>query len=416
MRTHSPLLRVGRSLLLAALSACAAAEEPAPAGAGEDPTTGCSSDAACGAGLRCVAGACEGAPPDEACTFEADPVCGQGRLCVAVSDAFCPGDGVCEAPTRCVPVVGAAEGAFGCAVDEDCRSGLCWEGLCLRLCRDAADCEGGACLDVTISERVVRASFCLPVDAAGAIDPAHPRCESDRACADGQVCRRRSGDPYSPDSRAFCAELDPALAAPGEACAMGNRSVEGAADPRAIAADATCQHNTCENACLSIAGVCRRNRCTQPCTVSDECPARTTCQPFDGPHEDPVVPLRSCWLPFGACLDELDCCPERAPDGTCLEGWGLLPTHCAVLAQGGRLVTLCGSAPGTIAPGAPCEADADCGSGLCLGGVAGEADRCAFICDPDLDRCPALTGTPTSRCTREAIESGGVVGAIEVCR
>lgn len=400
---------------------------------------GCLAHDDCGEGRRCTdAGQCvdDGVTPP---TSE----CGSSDDCrappTAVPNVYWDGGGpdpVCsvpavvtpndrgEAATVCAAAVGALPGLFRCSADPECASGRCLaltpeSSLCLRSCTTDGDCPvtagvggpvvGFACREITLGAWTARA--CLPLEGHA---PTETLCRSDEDCAPpgltpppGIGCRFMGTTASGLDALPLCgARLEPAL--PLGAVCTTTAGLPGALQR----ASASCAGGGCGVLCASnsdedrtfLCNPLRYAGCLAPCLRDTDCPDRFACATgadservgrwVDIPEEQTSQPGRSirvCTVPAYGCLDELDCCPERRADGSCLGGWSELHERCALSSEvvGGvpRLRTLCEvPAPGAT-PGDCCAGHDDCDSRLCVPARAGSACEgvCSTPCAPGAD-------------------------------
>ncbi len=425
---------------LALLASCAA----------EAPDGTCASDADCGAGRRCVAGACAvpgddgggggGGPAEDACggsddcldgppgnvpTVYWDGEPGITEVCT-VPRRTCPGDATCVVPTECRPVDAGASrsGGMRCARDEQCHSGRClpWDGggICLWACDGDGDCptllEGGVELGLVCGELVdgnVPHRTCLP----GA-EPSATWCRRDADCGpddetpapDGTTCRFRGQVARLARAAPVC---QPPPASP-------DRTFDVCRDP------ASCEGGACVIPCDPNAGgaehFCLRDplRCTRPCDADADCPARTSCAigqdhqrvgswqlEFQEITERGRV-LRFCSLPLNGCLDDVHCCPVEGETG-CVAGWSAARKRCAVELVGApgreRLMTTCLDPDGLAEPGACCAAHEDCDTGVCVPARPGTPCEGGGVCSSPCDPDPDPDGVPGSGDERDRCAS-----------
>ncbi len=347
----------------------------------------CGADGDCAAGEVCRDGRCAARTFVAACTRALDPACGEGRLC-GLDAAGCPDEG-CRLPTACVEPVGALRGTLPCDDDASCASGACVGGTCLRVCTADADCAVGfVCTDLPRDDGKV-ARGCVGAGEGGAADPAITGCDRDADCRDGRRCAYADVDGLE-GAVGRCVVADEGLLAVGERCG----------------ADAACASNFCYDTCTDDDHpYCRVQRCAAPCAAAADCPAPYDCSlstVFDPVGED-GAPARFCRSRENDCWDDLHCCPEVAPDGTCVGGWEPTPTYCTPTPLGAKWHLACLAPEGKAITGEACSVAGDCASGLCVaarpewsppgnpGPPPAEGWRvCTSPCDPDDDRCDAL--------------------------
>ncbi|MEZ4312290.1 MAG: hypothetical protein R3F14_30035 [Polyangiaceae bacterium] len=172
---------------------------------GQDNGASCASVDDCASG-SCVDGvccdqACSGAC--ETCTSPEHP----GHCLPSPADTPCGEDLACDGAGQCAPRL--LELSEPCALDQDCRSGVCTDNVCCEhacdndqvctpegLCRDA---DGTPCSS---------ADECASGLCADGVCCAAP-CAEGEVCGAGGVCRRLQGEPCSADAEcesAFCAD------------------------------------------------------------------------------------------------------------------------------------------------------------------------------------------------------------------
>ncbi len=467
----------GLVLLFAVSTGCAANDPPKDPGCASDadcpPDTSCAADGACrasdggggggagGAGVPACARSddCLTAPFPLIPEFHWDGQPGVDRVCT-LPPARCPAGDLCEVELICAEVSTDAErpGAFRCEHDEECWSGRCLpfgDGkLCARLCSYDGDCPfttgaDGERLGLSCqTERVegITVQRCVPVPGA---PPGTSLCRSARECGPGQECRFH-GDPALVP---LMPELPLCVEARG-----GRPTLSRCGDDASSCAGGSCSW-PCDGGTGDPGNLCRSPpyRCTAPCALDADCPARAICGvaewqnrvgSFPPPPgleanmfgEGPGRDVRHCLLARPGCFDEQDCCPDPQPDGSCRLGWERARGRCGVTLQGPpdglRLLTLCRPIDGRAAPGDCCAAHADCDSDLCVparaeGACAG-GSVCSVPCDPDpdpdgvpgsgdeRDRCALVASTGDyhagSRCEPLLYEADGVSVSVQVCR
>ncbi len=357
---------------------CGAALEPGlPAGAL------CEEDGACATGL-CQSGVCgQACVGDEDCdgglvcqrrVVELEGRNVEAQLCGALPEDACGNDADCAGQERCVArrrpdridfVCGALnEGGVGqgqgCEQDAQCSRGLCEQGACAEPCRLAGDCGPGLlCADVEVAVELGTATARV----CAAPEP----CESPGQCGVGQTCFVRAVGVE--DVEAVC--LPPNRG--GRPLATG------------CAQDSECAANLCLRDFLSVA-------CSHPCAQDGDCPApgyRCAIRSLRGSEAS----RRSVCVPPDpvACVNNAGC-----------QG-GL---RCSIVPNRGgtALTSVCRVAPGPGLPGAACEADGGCASGLCLSGFCSAPCQGRQDCGPD-QICEAIE-----------IEREGLSGSFDVCR
>lgn len=439
-----PRLVLLASLPLLAFAACT---EPAT----EEQGAGCRTDTECGDGSFCDprglcvpagggaggggAGGAPGCVTSVDCLerpfgsvpyFWWDGAPGLDAVCTS-RPVRCPTGAPCDAPTSCEEI-GGAEGRPGgaaCVADGDCWSGRClpWQGggLCLRSCGDDGDCPSVTVADRTIGQQCVddvvenvRYRRCVP----RGDDPAATICRTDADCPSDRACRFDGEVYFGPKAVPLCLPRVEAGLPAGAFC-------PGAPDaPRPT----DCHAGICMEACVAANATVETRmfcdvdtfRCSAACVTDEDCPHRLVCQTGEwqnrigswddlndgGPRFGREI--RYCVLPPGGCHDELECCPELLPDGTCGGGWSALRMRCSVHlrppATAPQLVTLCDPPDGRATPGACCADHDACDSGLCVPAREGSACAgggvCSVPCEPALD--PASGASARDRCAEGA--------------
>lgn len=330
----------------------------------------------CAEDADCASGVCDRA--SMLCLLDTCPASGCAAGCAAdgqcPAEMWCAADGVCRLGCRaggcgaglCDPETRRCA-MLGCTVDEQCPAGaFCDGGACAPGCRLAPDdCPGGRC------DRATRRCGCtIDVD-----------CAEDGFCAEDGVCRpgcRLGGCPggaCDPVART-CAPRPCARdgdCPPAQACGLDDGICRDARGPLPV--ESPC---AVDDACAS--GRCRDGVCAGRCAVDADCPAGRCAL---------VGEVLMCSPPPIPCTAAADC-----PAGACRIG----PER--PLALG------CFEPVGEAAGGAPCDADGQCESGVCLDGgcwipCAGDAD-CPGACLPDRVRVLDDRGSPEPEDDRAA--------------
>jgi Cys-rich repeat protein len=189
----------------------------------------CSVDGDCDEGERCRDGACE---PE--CAQDAD--CGQGRVCDR---------GRCEEEPE----------PPECSVDGDCAEGeRCRDGSCGPECGQDADCGVG---------RVCDRGRC---EDEPEVDPCGGRCTASEECCEGAcVLRGQCGGPPPTCTEQPLLCLESQECCEGECVSRGTCGVEAPNYWDTCARASECSSELCLGAGAS-------GRCTQLCSVREDCP------------------------------------------------------------------------------------------------------------------------------------------------
>ena len=345
--------------------------------------------AACGSDAECRSGRCEGqavrrcigvcatdedcGPANTQCTdvefpvgagSTTFPICdwaaGSGALCT--SHSMCPRSEVCtidlggdDLRLVCRPPWGAAGPGVGCALSNECQTGLCNAGACFGACQQDATClDGTECFDILLVEGQDAVSMC--------VEPP-PSCMSDDDCDVGTICL-----PFVDEEAGM---LVPYCLPPFN---------EGAAAGQTCTTDADCASDFCVNfddqthVCYGVcqaggAGcndgtVCYADQIHftfdqgTPSTLDDRYDATTTCLPDFGSHQ-------ACGAD-AQCPGQEMCFPTLNEFGNNFTNRCLDPFN-----------------PGGRAPGEDCSADSQCASNICLPDLFG--DVCFGPCRTSAD-------------------------------
>jgi hypothetical protein len=395
--------------------------------------TGCTSDADCADGVRCVGGSCGPKRQGAVCSKDsecASGFCTDGYCCNVACHGACV---TCDQAGRvgtCWPIdvgqkdphgvckddgapscgrTGTCDGVGGCALYP--KETMCLAAACAgdRL-NGAGTCDGlGRCRPPSVLD-------CAPYRCVG--DACVNRCATDDDCVSPTVCqagscgKRPRGQACSAGSECmsgFCVDgvcCDGACDGPCRSCALPSAmgvcmsAPAGAADPRhtcvAQAASTCGTDGLCDGA-----GACRRYKPGTVCaaehcesnvfTPESTCDATGHC----------VAPDAVTCVPF-AC-NGTRCFAQCTADANCTSG-----NVCTA--------NSCGKKP----IGAFCSADGECASSVCAQGVC-----CATACTGPCKSC-ALSGTmgqcsnvakdapdPTETCTDQGNATCGTTGKCE---
>lgn len=412
--------------------------------------------AGCGPSETCVAGVCQGAPPEWTCdasTYNAldncdcgcgapDPDCEYEDFAVLNCmgpDPVCLPDATCEAcVTDCTGKVCGDDGCGGlCGICEDPTLSACDSGQCVDPCGPTPlACEtnasgddgcGGSCGGCA-AEESCELGQCVPDDIppdpasclgyCGSVAPAGCYCSS--GCADSGLCCDDFVEECS--CTADCA----GKTCGGDGCGGSCGACDGGtpfcgADQNCTAvcapdcADKTCGDDGCGGSCGScgVAASCSvTNHCvpdawTCPLVYYDDglgcdCGCGAPDPDCDGDTLVLGCPTTNTGCSAGVCevtfCDQNSDCTNQWCTGAYGQGDGNLGGVCAVPnAQG---------AP----PGTPCVFHQECASGACL------EDQCRWWCTsdsdcaPDAGTCRGVLGHPVG-----VIQSGGVEQVATVC-
>jgi len=213
--------------------------------------------------------------------FECATVTGGARYCLLSNKEYCSSDADCLGEETCAyqgqslfrleaGICGqwgpSPPGAY-CEEPESCSSLICIENVCRAVCSNDTQCAADeACVWL---DRHASGPYCV----------AGPRCQTDEDCAEGQLCSQHpewnsDGDRLCiPDPRCY----RPADCLTGESCwpFMYDGSLEGQCQPnrQPYPVGATCDED--DDHCQVF---CMYGRCTEWCTVDEDCPVGMNCQ------------------------------------------------------------------------------------------------------------------------------------------
>ncbi len=317
----------------------------------------CEVNADCPAGWSClsreVRGSAESAlnvcvpPPPTPCQSNTD--CAGLHVCSVVVNRA--GDGL---DSVCVDPAGPGTPGASCSADAQCRAGICLNGACSGLCRDAAVCGlGQLCLEGEVTRGGLSDTFnlctTLPDEACGAT----------RECSDGvRVCgdlRSRANEPTQP----YCIQPQAGGDPIGTACT-------GARSPNSQCYDRICLTNA-------------TNACTTTCLDAQDC-------------VDAGAPAGYVCTDFSINASTVRMCAEGCGNDA---GCGRADHLCGLSRNvtDDRFEFICRIPLGTDPIGTPCpeDGDFDCDHGICLirSQNGAEVERvCTQPCEADTD-CPS---------------------------
>lgn len=333
---------------------CAAA--PLPVEAACDAGDTCAGETLCTAG-RCLPACADGCPPGAVCRAgrchprcEADADCRPGRIC----DRFA---GACIEP-------GAAAAGAICRAAADCEDGLCLDGRCRAAC--AALCGAGeTCLALGDGR------WCVP---AGRGEPGAV-CATGAACASGLCLGRRCAVPCDDDcptgtrcqpgpGGVWCAGACDfeTPCGPGEACARAPGALAGECVAQAPPIDACATDADCAAPAVTCREATDGRRCRPPCRDAADCAPGEGCAPLRADADAGICVPAGQGAPLDPCATGADCA-----SGWCLADY--LDGRC----------------------GARCATDADCPAGRCVDlarDPAAPRPSCAPACEDDDDCAP----------------------------
>ena len=326
----------------------------------------CSTDAQCGAGMRCVV------PDVDYCPGAPDPTLGvcvetvdQG--CWATSDCgygqHCAGEAVCTNPSGCTSANVAGQCMGYSKLDDCCDSHLdCGEGFECRNSNTTLTCPPGS------------TATCVPVPTYG------EDCWNYTDCIEGQVCNQA----FICACGARCVKSRPGWcgSALGQSCKTNIDCGTGSS----CAIDSECKINPCfNNNDCPIAGKCKPKEAGR-CWGHDECPIDQYCKgltlcPNDTECSDPdtsgecspLEGLGACCETYKACEAGLRCISTAYMTGCVLDVSAVCVPRKDQLANG------------------TCFTDQDCSDGrvcqntnVCACGLAGcetppQAGQCVLI-------------------------------------
>ncbi|MEZ4473361.1 MAG: hypothetical protein R3F60_21755 [bacterium] len=314
-----------------------------------------------------------------------------------------------ERPADAAPPIGAPPGA-ACDARTPCARGDCEHGVCSIICARDGDCppEAAACVGRGGAGRCTTRCASTADCGAGLVcaveGPGQGFCVAPGAGGAGDACSRREDC-----ASWFCAEGQCLAPCDEGGCAAGTACLPLHTQAVCVAAGPGADEDRCATGADCAEGVCRGGRCTHACALGEDCPEDRIC-----------VAYPALGLCERRCAETADCgegalCRATSAGRLCAtQGEGGADAACTVgeecasgRCQGERCAAPCADAPcpagqacvrdvsgaacrpaGPGAAGSPCDAGADCESGVCGGGI------CAADCAGGAP-CPAET-----RCTR----------------
>ena len=446
---------------------------------------------ACTDGSECRSGLCLNGACANPCVTGAD--CPNGFLCeerfipldnggstnfnVCVeAPRPCQSDGDCDDPQICVidrsgmgadltcqdPIPGSGDLGDACAMDNECRSGLCLDDVCSRPCERPNDCSADGsfiCEPTQVSTGSganVSVNVCKPRPPTQCLSnnqcTAPNSCVAERGprevdfvCGDPNQGGGQLGDTCTQDSECaqnFC--LDGVCTTPCQG--MGDCS--GAPDYSCELREVQLSGNNRDNVQVCVPPVpCQDDGA---CKITEECYVRrgpgdieTVCRPgnvggglvgqvcdddmecaanlcyagrFDDVCSKPCSDNADCGSvgyscqltgvtsSNGATVDVQICAPD--PPGTCTSNNDCpTGTTCAIVPNtaGNALESICIPSTGKLATGVACGSDDECASRVCLQG------SCAAPCT-DSNQCGV-----SQVCLNNTVSKSGLAGDFYVC-
>ena len=353
---------------------CCTANCNAATGKCAAPNTLCKApNAACVAGNECCLVSCIGGKcADKLCVAD-NLACGSDGECCG---GTCAPDGV--GGGKCAPLNPGGKPTAGnpCAVNADCASQYCNNGICSNpsfcvqdndICSTAAECCGGVC---TKAAGAIVGICAVPSSASCNVGGSVCTLESPPAVCGGKCCSK-SCAPYGPTGVPVCqpesgcrvtesicskdSDCCGALGAPGSE--KGGPGGQPADVKCTIAPGATV--GRCDNggSCVGAGNVCKLDGIS--------CSQRTTCCAGNS-QQFPTCKQDALGIPRCTALSDYDCTVSGAPPaGTaCASSADCCGTPCVPNPAGGQPAFICG-APGSCVPsGGTCSSTADCCAGL----------------------------------------------------
>lgn len=242
----------------------------------------------------------------DACAVDADcdsGACVEGvceHVDVCSLDDLCPDGFTCQATETgavCRPIVGIQPSGNACAVDDDCDTGACAGDVCVATCTLDDGCDGALLCVLDGPRRVCVDAADVRADGAACADPRE--CRSGTCVrvppAEGAVCAPACDAAHAcVDVDAFCAPL----AAAGDDDSGARACVVPAVDGAACVDAAFCAGGRCID---DDGGAV----CASAC-VDDACGAGFVC--VDDDAGAPVcLPERNTFADGAACDDARDC-------------------------------------------------------------------------------------------------------------
>ncbi|MEW5853662.1 MAG: hypothetical protein AB2A00_33105 [Myxococcota bacterium] len=307
----------------------------------------CATDVDCCAGYRCDPAAMQCFPDGGACAQAGQP-CINGTCCAGLT---CDAQGICGG--------GCGPEGMACAVNAECCSGNCANGVCspnqcdAQTCATDADCCAGYRCDPAAMQ-------CFPD--GGGCTPDGAQCDPNRPCCNGQSCSANGTCGGGGQCRVE-----------GEACNAATECCSG------NCTDGTCMPNQCDRPCATDAECCAGYRCDQ---AAQQCyPDGGACTP-DGAQCDPNRPCCN----NQPCSANGICESQCTPIGTqCQAGIPCCNGYCGP--QG-----ICENE--CISDGAQCDPNRPCCSGSCANGICAQNQCDARACAADAECCPGYRCDP----------------------
>lgn len=304
------------------------------------------------------------------CEDEAE--CTSGICYKGVCSRLCKPEAPCGNPFVCSNSLGICEVAgvgSECSVDVECPAGLCLDGICTRACNgNRLACPAGAVCDSD-------AEVSLPLGTSGVcrVAAVGPACDNDDMCRGGDCSNGRCTRACSSEAGFGCPD--------GWFCDEESDQCQLADVGGNCTTDANCLGGTCES-----------GACTRQCDATLPCPPTHRC----GGDSD-----RCERIPFGdLCQGNADCGFGECVDGRCT-GACTAGTECLSGYSCDSVDSLCRLIP----TGNICASDAQCDGGSCENGsctrACSDAAPCGdgLSCDAVSRKCLLTDVAASSGCT-----------------
>ncbi|MCA9523551.1 MAG: hypothetical protein KC609_21395, partial [Myxococcales bacterium] len=321
-------------------------------------------------GIKLAVKSCKVQPIAGSCVYDKDCP-NAGDVCtLALSQDGNSLESVCDKP------VGTIDGGSSCAVDADCKSGICLNsGVCFKYCATGSDCTG-------TNQLCEELNFTFGTAEA-------PKEQKIKGCNTKSVFCKADGD-CSANPNLSC---QPSVANAGDnfltpQCLL-NVGTKGAGE--SCTTDNDCKSGFCLTSAKICYGICNT---TTDCASGTKCYANMITFTFDQntavttddkyDSTSACVPDRGSW---SLCTRDSDCTstewcsPQPTKDSTKWEG-------------------RCQKRTGTVGAGGDCASDAECRSNFCIPPSSGTLSDfnpgiCFGMCSTSND-CVSIFSTCTS--------------------